>query len=376
MNEVEKLMKKDRIILDIENSFIQQFFLISDYKIKIFLIIIFILSYFYSEKNYNMKEFNINKYKPKISIFLPIYNKEKYLKRSIGSIQKQSLKELEIIAVNDGSTDNSLNILQNLSQKDSRIKIVNNHKNRGLLYSRAMGILNSNGEYLMNLDPDDEFNGSKYLKNLYLKAKRLNVDMISFIMLYLPDKIKCGESFIKNKILYQPELYESAFLENNLKDYYITNKLIKKELLKNIYKIFEKKINGDKWNYHEDNIWSILIHKYANSSINLNKIIYYYYKNNDSEMMNKGNDLELKNLLYRYDMYKEIFNVKNEVKYIIAGFKELLYKIAENINIIRNNNKTLNKFFNITKEMMNNYDLSHEILNKTKNIIKNLTSKL
>ena len=372
MNEVEKLMKKD----DIENSFIQQFFLILDYRIKIFLIIIFILSYFYSEKNYNMKEFNINKYKPKISIFLPIYNKEKYLKRSIGSIQKQSLKELEIIAVNDGSTDNSLNILQNLSQKDSRIKIVNNHKNRGLLYSRAMGILNSNGEYLMNLDPDDEFNGSKYLKNLYLKAKRLNVDMISFIMLYLPDKIKYGESFIKNKILYQPELYESAFLDNNLKDYYITNKLIKKELLQKIYKIFEKKINGDKWNYHEDNIWSILIHKYANSSINLNKIIYYYYKNNDSEMMNKGNDLELKNLLYRYDMYKEIFNVKNEVKYIIAGFKELLYKIAENINIIRNDNKTLNKFFNITMEMMNNYDLSHEILNKTKNIIKNLTSKL
>ena len=376
MNEVEKLMKKNRIILYIDNSFIQQLFLILDYRLKIFLIIIFILSYFYSEKNYNMKEFNINKYKPKISIFLPIYNKEKYIKRSIGSIQKQTLKELEIIAVNDGSTDNSLNILKNLAQKDSRIKIVNNQKNRGLLYSRAMGILNSNGEYLMNLDPDDEFNGSKNLKYLYLKAKRLNVDMISFIMLYLPDKINYGESFIKHKKLYQPELYESAFLDDNLNDYYITNKLIKKELLNNIYKIFEKKINGEKWNYHEDNIWSILIHKYANSSINLNKKIYYYYKNNDSEMMNKGNDLEMKNLLYRYDMYKEIFNTKNEVKYIIAGFKELLYKFDENINIIKNNNEILNKFFNITKEMMNNYELSDEILNTTKKIIKNLTCKL
>ena len=94
-----------------------------------------------------------------------------------------------------------------------------------------MGILNSNGEYLMNLDPDDEFNGSKNLKYLYLKAKRLNVDMISFIMLYLPDKINYGESFIKHKILYQPELYESAFLDDKLNDYYITNKLIKKELI-------------------------------------------------------------------------------------------------------------------------------------------------
>ena len=80
--------------------------------------------------------------------------------------------------------------------------------------------------------------------------------------------------------------------------------------------------------------------------------------------------------VYRYNMYKEIFNVKKEVKYIIAGFKELLYKIEEKINIIKNNNKTLNKFFNITKEMMNNYELSDEILNTTKNIIKNLTSKL
>ncbi len=376
MNEVEKLVKKHRIILDIDNSFIQQFFLILDYRIKIILIIIFISSYFYLEKNYNIKEFNINKYKPKISIFLPIYNKEKYIKRSIGSIQKQTLKELEIIAVNDASTDNSLNILKNLAKNDSRIKIVNNQKNSGLLYSRAMGILNSNGEYLMNLDPDDELHGSNSLKYLYLKAKRLNVDMISFIMLYLPDKIKYGESFIKNKILYQPELYESAFLDNNLNDYYITNKLIKNELLKYIYKIFEKKINGDKWNYHEDNIWSILIHKYANSSINLNKIIYYYYKNNDSEMMNKGNDLEMKNILYRYDMYKEIFNTKKEVKYIIAGYKELLYIFEQNINIIKNNNKTLNKFFNIAEEIMNNYETSDEILNKTKNIIKKITYKL
>lgn len=376
MNEVEKLVKKHRIILDIDNSFIQQFFLILDYRIKIILIIIFISSYFYLEKNYNMKEFNINKYKPKISIFLPIYNKEKYIKRSIGSIQKQTLKELEIIAVNDASTDNSLNILKNLAKNDSRIKIVNNQKNSGLLYSRAMGILNSNGEYLMNLDPDDELHGSNSLKYLYLKAKRLNVDMISFIMLYLPDKIKYGESFIKNKILYQPELYESAFLDNNLNDYYITNKLIKSELLKYIYKIFEKKINGDKWNYHEDNIWSILIHKYANSSINLNKIIYYYYKNNDSEMMNNRNDLEMKNILYRYDMYKEIFNTKKEVKYIIAGYKELLYIFEQNINIIKNNNKTLNKFFNIAEEIMNNYETSDEILNKTKNIIKKITYKL
>ena len=61
---------------------------------------------------------------PKVSIFIPIYNKQKYLKRSINSIQKQTLKDIEIIAVNDCSTDNSLDILREIAKKDSRIKII------------------------------------------------------------------------------------------------------------------------------------------------------------------------------------------------------------------------------------------------------------
>ena len=93
---------------------------------------------------------------PKISVFLPIYNKEKFLYRSIGSIQNQTLKKIEIIPVNDCSEDNTLDILKKIAKNDKRIKIVNNPKNRGLLYSRAMGIINSRGEYIMNLDPDDE----------------------------------------------------------------------------------------------------------------------------------------------------------------------------------------------------------------------------
>ena len=93
---------------------------------------------------------------------------------------------------------------------------------------------------------------------------------------------------------------ESAFINNYLSDFYITNKLIKRELLENAIKIFGNKIYEEKWNYYEDNIWSILVYKYANSSLFINKVVYLYYsKNNDSVMFNKGNDLELKNLLFR-----------------------------------------------------------------------------
>ena len=85
----------------------------------------------YSQKNESVK----------VSVFLPIYNKCTYLQRSIRSIQNQSLENIEIVAVNDYSTDNTLISLKKMAKKDLRIKIVNNDRNHGLLYSRAMGIL-------------------------------------------------------------------------------------------------------------------------------------------------------------------------------------------------------------------------------------------
>jgi glycosyltransferase involved in cell wall biosynthesis len=195
------------------------------------LITFFLIIYFYNEKIKNLKEFE--KDKPKISIFLPIYNKEKYLERSIGSIQKQTLRDIEIIPVNDGSTDNSLNILERLAEKDPRIIIINNEKNSGSLYSRGMGILKSKGEYLMCLDPDDQIRGSYNLKFLYDKAKILNVDIITYFILYFPGRAKSGNYSSFNEIIKQPELYMKAFDKNGvLIDFYITNKLIKREVLK------------------------------------------------------------------------------------------------------------------------------------------------
>ena len=121
--------------------------------------------------------------KPKISIFIPIYNQENHIYKCIQSIQLQTLKDIEIIAVNDHSNDNSLKYLMDMARKDNRIKIVNNDKNRGLLYSRAIGIISSSGEFLMNLDSDDELKGYNSLKNLYYKAIRYNIDIINFILI-------------------------------------------------------------------------------------------------------------------------------------------------------------------------------------------------
>ena len=166
---------------------------------------------------------------PKISIFLPIYNKAKYIKRSIGSIQMQTLKNIEIISVNDCSEDNTLDILKKMAKNDSRIKIINNKKNEGLLYSRAMGILNSKGEYIMNLDPDDKLEGPDNLEFLYDKASQAKIDIISFglLMEKRPKKYKntSYQLLIKcrnyDKVIYQPNIINYG---NKLGDYLITNK--------------------------------------------------------------------------------------------------------------------------------------------------------
>ena len=153
--------------------------------IKIIIIILFINHKIYENKYRSFQyKFKSDKRYPKISIFLPIYNKEKYINSSIKSIQCQTLKDIEIIAVNDFSNDKSLEILKRLSSTDKRIKILNNNKNNGLLYSRTIGILNSNGEYLMNLDPDDNLKNENSLEIIYNNAKKNNVDIISFGAFY------------------------------------------------------------------------------------------------------------------------------------------------------------------------------------------------
>ena len=169
------------------------------------------------------------------------------------------MKNIEIIAVNDHSIDNSLNILQKLAKKDSRIKIININKNRGLLYARAMGIINSSGKYVMNLDPDDKISSKNNLEYLYEIIKKTRADIINFGYLEGKQaKLKCSNI---NQILTQPQLFNFAFnSENNyLIDFVLWNKLIKKNLIIKAYKFFKKYIYSKKWNYGEDTVWSILI---------------------------------------------------------------------------------------------------------------------
>ena len=93
---------------------------------------------------------------PKISVIIPVYNVEKYITQCLESLVNQTMNDLEFVCVNDGSTDNSLNILKNYAEKDSRFVIIN-QTNQGAGVARNTAIKAAKGEYLVCLDPDDWF---------------------------------------------------------------------------------------------------------------------------------------------------------------------------------------------------------------------------
>ncbi len=167
----------------------------------------------------------------KISVIVPVYNAEKYLKTCISSIANQTLKDIEIIAVNDGSTDRSLDLLDKLSNKyKGKLKIFNK-ENGGAGSARNIGIENSSGEFIKFVDADDYLK-LDILEKMYTIAKENNVSLVrgNYQTIIGPFKMqdKCSWSnILGNQVI--------NVREN--KDYIVTetpgigNKLIKRELI-------------------------------------------------------------------------------------------------------------------------------------------------
>ena len=114
---------------------------------------------------------------PKVSAIVPVYNAEKYLDQCISSIANQTLEDIEIIAVNDGSIDNSLNVLDNLSLKyKGKLKVIDKD-NSGVGAARNVGIENATGEFIKFVDADDYLQLS-ILEKMYELAKEHNVKLV------------------------------------------------------------------------------------------------------------------------------------------------------------------------------------------------------
>ena len=180
---------------------------------------------------------------PKISTIIPIYNSEKTIKPAIRSIQNQDMEDIEIILIDDNSNDTTLSIIQELSKEDRRIKIFRNKINKGTLYSRNIGVLNSKAKYIMNLDNDDLFLDVDIFDTVYKEAEINNYDIVGFAAVqsytYFPLIPQIEESpFHDHKdglIVFQPNLTYFAISRKGKyspNDYHIWGKLIRSDLYK------------------------------------------------------------------------------------------------------------------------------------------------
>ena len=150
-------------------------------KIINILILIIVLYSFYLDKNVQIDhQTNLTNNETKITVIIPIYNGGKYLNYSLRSVQKQKMKDIEIIIVDDNSNDDSLEIIQNYMKNDKRIKLIKNDENRRILYSKSIGVLNSKGKYIIELDQDDVFIEDDAFNILYEESEKYKIDVLNF----------------------------------------------------------------------------------------------------------------------------------------------------------------------------------------------------
>ncbi|MDR0485024.1 MAG: glycosyltransferase [Alphaproteobacteria bacterium] len=262
----------------------------------------------------------------KISCIIPIYNAHSYIRRCLDSILKQTLKDFEVIIIDDGSTDNSVAIVKEYLDKDSRIKLISQN-NQGVSIARNNGIHVAIGEYIFFLDADDDITKNAF-KLSYEKAKKDMVDMLIFNY----NKINKTKYSIKKKKLKDTKIYSTikdkkAILSSGVTPW---SKIYRKDFLLNNTVFFHPNI------YYEDIpfFWKSVIVSQKISF--LNDAIYNYYQNDNSIMNSnlsekKIQDIVKSMLLVRnylldynvYDSYKYIYETK-VIKTFIAFVNDIV----------------------------------------------------
>ena len=244
---------------------------------------------------------------PKISVIIPVYNVEKFLKRCLDSVLAQTFQDFEVICVNDGSTDRSGEILAGIAENNSNIKVYT-QANQGLSIARNNGLKNSSGEYVCFCDSDDTLH-PQCLEIIYYFAMKYRADMVQFRQMdysiengldinpFVKDiNYKTLDSYVSDKPLYLGTHNGSQKIE-----FTATSKLYKRELLVGVE--FIPKI------HFEDYPHTYAILSRNPRTVVLNTVLYYYTVNPNSIFHQKNSPQQLKDYMtgikYIYNIYKD-----------------------------------------------------------------------
>ena len=276
---------------------------------------------------------------PKVSVIVPVYNVEKYIKKCLESLLNQTLQDIEIIIVNDGSKDNSVQIINNYINKYPNKIIYLEKENGGLSDARNFGIKYASGEYIAFLDSDDYAEKDTYQKMCEL-AKKENSDMVEcdFYWEY-PNKLKEDIGAIYNG---KHEMIEKVRVV-------AWNKLIKREIIE------KNDINFPKGFRYEDVEFTYKLIPYINKVSFVKKPLIHYVQRTNS-IINSQNERTkeifdiLEHVLYFYKEKNIYEEYKEELEYIYTRYL-LCSSLLRIVKI--NNKKTRCEYLRKTWENLN-----------------------
>ena len=339
----------------------------------------FLLEYNSNKKIKNLKN-------PLISVIVPIYNGEKFLMRSLLSIESQTIQDFEIIYIDDCSKDNSIKLINELSLIDNRIRLFKNKINRGTLYTKSFGVTQARGKYILIIDQDDIYINKNLFKILYdiIKQKDLDIVQFRYNNYFLENNFfsygENNEDETFNTIITQPELGDIQFYLNEslYKTFFLWDKLIKRETYINALKYLGEEQWGKKIIHREDHLATFAIYKIAKNFIKIDlfgysHLIYEGQESTDFFNIVSGKTIpqeKYDKMLYYQFEFINFINKKtkeNEKEKKIVN-RELL-KIIENINFTKKikNIKIKNFVINICNDCLK----SNFITKETKNILLN-----
>ena len=266
---------------------------------------------------------------PLVSVIIPCYNCEKYLMEAIDSIITQTYKHLEIIIINDGSTDNTVSIINDLIKKDSRIVYIDNHQNIGLIASLNKGIASATGKYIARMDSDDVSLSNR-------------IDMQVRYMEEHPKIAVCGtNSIIINE---NGDVIEKSHLPISESDnrcfmafsstLYHPTVMIRTECIK-------EELYDEKFKYAEDyELWCRMIFSRSENVVNLPDYLFKYRKvgssvssqNTDAQWRTSAKVFDYYNIVpeeYR-ELHKQLFFLRDKMK-ISLKMKKYVAKVMNQI---------------------------------------------
>ena len=259
-----------------------------------------------------------------VTIIVPVYNVEKYLRKCLNSIVNQTYKNIEIICVDDGSPDNSIDILNEFAEKDQRVKVIR-QENQGLSGARNAGINNATGKYIMFVDSDDwiKLNMIELMTN---KIEKENLDLVICGRYHYINGIKKEinlnkiKEVLENKILNGKEYFKVITSKTNLFTASAYNKLYITSLIK------EKNLFFPKGKLYEDLLF-VFQYIYDSNKIGIiEQGLYNYVVSREGAITNKINKNDIKDTLFTLDEIKKFLKSKNDYKLLNSlEFSEYMF---------------------------------------------------